>query len=132
MRDPGRVRARRHAAAAARGRFARHGAHEALGVAFVVLYVFGVLLSLSLTFAPRIRCCCHSFVTLIHDYGICVFLLTHMALLSMSSYTLYMFLLPFLKAHDFNAYCALHKLSDNLSHTGCERLQGERRSCLRG
>lgn len=95
------------------------------GVAFVVLYVFGVLLSLSLTFAPRIRCCCHSFVTLIHDYGICVFLLTHMALLSMSSYTLYMFLLPFLKAHDFDAYCATQKLSDNLSHTGCERLQGE-------
>jgi hypothetical protein len=94
------------------------------GVAYVLLYAFGAMLSVSLTFAPRLRWCCSGFVGSINEFGICIFLLTHIALLSLSTYTLYMILVPFFKADNFAVYCAQKKLSDNLSHTHCERLQG--------
>lgn len=107
------------------------------GVAYAVLYVFGAVLSVSLTFAPRLRWCCSGFVGLINEFGICVFLLTHSGLLALASYTLYAFLLPFFHSsainshHDtsgtspsFDELCVRKKLSDNLSHTGCNKLQG--------
>lgn len=94
------------------------------GIAYILLYAFGAVLSISLTFAPRLQWCCNGFVGFINEFGICIFLLTHMALLSLSTYTLYVFILPFFKSDNFAAFCAQKKLNDNLSHTGCERLQG--------
>ena len=96
------------------------------GLSYAVVYSFGFVLSLSLTFAPRLRCCCSAFVGFVNEYGIALFLLTHMALLSLSSYTLYKFMMPFIEnTTDFMSFCTKHKLYDNLTHTGCDRLQGE-------
>lgn len=102
------------------------------GLAYVALYTFGAVLSVSLTFAPRLRWCCSSFVGLINEFGICLFLLTHMGLLALSTFTLYSFLVPFFHhgastssaIETFEQVCQRKKLYDNLSHTGCDRLQG--------
>lgn len=105
------------------------------GLAYVVLYVFGAVLSVSLTFAPRLRWCCSSFVGLINEVGICLFLLTHSGLLALSTFTIYSFLVPFFhhgssinssNSETFEQLCQRKKLYDNLSHTGCDRLQGTR------
>lgn len=104
------------------------------GLAYVALYVFGAVLSVSLTFAPRLRWCCSRFVGFINEFGICLFLLTHTGLFALSTFTLYSFLVPFfhtgtsgvkIKGNEtFEQICQRKKLHDNLSHTGCDRLQG--------
>ncbi|TMW57141.1 hypothetical protein Poli38472_003066 [Pythium oligandrum] len=94
------------------------------GISYAVIYAFGFVLSISLTFAPRLRSCCSTFVGHVNEYGICLFLVTHSALLTLSTYTLYEFLVPFFKSNNFLEFCEKNKLADNLTHTGCERLQG--------
>lgn len=94
------------------------------GVAYAVLSMLGVLLSVSLAFVPRLRWCCGNFAAFVNEYGIAFFLLVHATLLSLSSFTIFQFARPFLQSSDFAAYCVTQKLDDNLSHTGCERLQG--------
>ncbi|DAZ99391.1 TPA: hypothetical protein N0F65_005293 [Lagenidium giganteum] len=96
-----------------------------VGVAYLLIFGAAFFVSLCLTVATRMRCrCCRAFATFINEYGICFFLVLHLALLTLATYTLYMFLVPFFRATDFEKFCEDHKLSDNLSHTGCERLQG--------
>jgi len=94
------------------------------GAAYAVLSTLGVLLSVSLAFAPRLRWCCGSFAAFVNEYGIAFFLLVHAALLSLASFSIFEFARPFLQTSDFATYCVAQKLDDNLSHTGCERLQG--------
>ncbi|GLD96370.1 hypothetical protein PINS_up005053 [Pythium insidiosum] len=94
------------------------------GVAYALLFVFGFGISVSVAFAPYLRWCCSSFKYFVNEFGICLFWMTHVALLSLSSYTLYIFLIPFVKSDNFMTFCVKHKLYSNLTRTGCDNLQG--------
>ncbi len=95
------------------------------GVAYAIIFAVGFVLSLCLTFAPRLRWCCNTLVGYVNDYGICLFVIVHVSLLSLSTYTLYTFLIPFLRSDDFKLYCSTHKLYKNLTHTECDQLPGK-------
>lgn len=94
------------------------------GVAYAVLSPLGFCLSVCLAFVPRLRWWCGSFAHFVEEFGIVLFLLVHATLLALAVFALHEFARPFLHSSDFDAFCDSARLYDNLSHTGCERLQG--------
>jgi hypothetical protein len=102
-----------------------------VGIIFLVIYSLGIFVSFCLACSRKFRICCTNFANYFNEYGIFFFLLGQIALLSIISYSVYMFTHPFVKGHDFPTFCKLNKLSENLSRTGCDKLQGKQPKCSR-
>jgi hypothetical protein len=96
-----------------------------VGIVFLAIYMVGIFFSISLVFATKFRLCCKGFAYFANEHGIFFFLIVHLALISLISYTTYMFTYPFFKGNDFKTFCDVNNLDENLSRTGCEKLQGE-------